>query len=486
MKYKIEIRNIWEFGQRKDDDGRPHQEDSLFPPFGQQSDTDRFFILCDGMGGHAAGEVASSTVCNAMAEVFQPLAAREPFVFSHQNMSAAVDHAFDALDALDIDAASGKSKMGTTMTALVLHDGGATVAHMGDSRVYHIRPGKDRENTSICFQTRDHSLVNDLVAVGEITAEQAKTHPQRNVITRALQPHLDSRPPADIHSISDVRAGDYFYLCSDGMLEQMDDSNICFIFSEDGGDIDSKCNMLLNATRENRDNHTAWIIHVLDVEGVAPAAEQPRPVDSALPPIMGDFDDDASSASEQSAPQQQDTDNVSQDIADDRSTMVNIDENSDPSLSSMASEPKMQESDETESDDYDDDSTRNRKRLWTLLVAIALIAALVVWLLMGRKSSQPADNSTPVATPERTVTHNEKMSLESQHAAPQVSNTKEKTAPPTATPERKEPSSQQVQGAEEMRSSQPSTAVENSQPGKDNKVGDAFSKKKQTDNLGKK
>ena len=273
MKYKLEIRSIWEFGQRKDEEGRPHQEDSLFPHHGEIKPTDRVFILCDGMGGHAAGEVASATVCDAMSQTILPLAAKEPFVFTDEDMKTAVTAAFDALDALD-DGASGKGKMGTTMTALVLHNGGATIAHMGDSRVYHIRPGKQREDTRILFQTRDHSLVNDLVAVGEITAEEAKTHPQRNVITRALQPHTDRRPRPDIaKTIVDIKVGDYFYLCSDGMLEIMDENAIRFNFSEKTGDIDSKVQLLTTATCQNRDNHTAILVHVLEVEDPLPIVE---------------------------------------------------------------------------------------------------------------------------------------------------------------------------------------------------------------------
>lgn len=266
MKYKLEIRSIWEYGQRKDEAGNPHQEDSLFPRHSEFKESDRVFILCDGMGGHAAGEVASATVCEAMSQKLLPLAAQEPFRFCDDDMRAAVTAAYDALDALD-SGTSGKGKMGTTMTALVLHDGGATIAHMGDSRVYHIRPGKGREETQILFQTRDHSLVNDLVAVGEITAEEAKTHPQRNVITRALQPHMEQRSRPDIaKTIVDIRPGDYFYLCSDGMLEIMDDNALRFNFSDTTGDIDSKVKLLTTATSQNRDNHTAILVHVLEVE----------------------------------------------------------------------------------------------------------------------------------------------------------------------------------------------------------------------------
>jgi len=284
MRYKIEIRSIWEFGQRKDENGNPHQEDSLFPAHGKSQPEDRVFILCDGMGGHAAGEVASATVCEAMSKSLLP----QKEVYSDKDIATAVTDAYDTLDTIDSHS-EGKSKMGTTMTCLVLHEGGATIAHMGDSRVYHIRPGKEREDTKILFQTRDHSLVNDLVAIGEITPEEAKTHPRKNVITRALQPHVENRQRADVKTTVDVKPGDWFYLCSDGMLEQMDDSTIRFIFSEATGDIDSKVEMLTQATRENRDNHTAFLIHILEVEDPIHVKEEPSDV---LPPLMGTIEDD--------------------------------------------------------------------------------------------------------------------------------------------------------------------------------------------------
>ena len=66
MKFKLKAYSIWEFGKRVDANGNPHQEDSLFPAHGEQQDSDRLFVLCDGMGGHDAGEVASATVCEAM------------------------------------------------------------------------------------------------------------------------------------------------------------------------------------------------------------------------------------------------------------------------------------------------------------------------------------------------------------------------------------------------------------------------------------
>lgn len=265
MKYRLKVYSIWEYGQRKDAGGNPHQEDSLYPAFGQQKDSDRLFILCDGMGGHDAGEVASATVCEAMAASILNDGHDRDGIFTREDFDRALDAAYDALDAKDNGA---EKKMGTTMTFLKLHDKGASIAHIGDSRVYHIRPGKTGEDTEILFQTEDHSLVNDLIKIGELTREEARFSRQKNVITRAMQPDMPRRDKAAYHTTSDIKAGDYFYMCSDGMLEQqdMDDgTSLRNIFSHQGGDDDNKVEILKTVTARNRDNHTAFIIHVTEV-----------------------------------------------------------------------------------------------------------------------------------------------------------------------------------------------------------------------------
>lgn len=266
MKYKLKVYNIWECGQRKDSQGNEHQEDNIFPESGKLSDDDRLFILCDGMGGHDAGEVASATVCEAMSESILNDGHDQEEIFTSEDFSNALNAAFDALDKKDSGA---EKKMGTTMTFLKLHDKGAFIAHIGDSRVYQIRSGKTGEDTRIVFQTEDHSLVNDLIKIGELTKEEARFSKQKNVITRAMQPNMGRRPKADIYETSDIKAGDYFYMCSDGMLEQPEMENgksLKNIFSEMGGPDEDKVKILELVTSKNRDNHTAFIIHILEVE----------------------------------------------------------------------------------------------------------------------------------------------------------------------------------------------------------------------------
>ena len=266
MRYKIEVYNIWELGKRA------NQEDSLFPGFNQQTPADRLFILCDGMGGHASGEVASSTVCQAMSQSIMSMCPDPEGAFTDEILQQAISDAFGALDAVDPNDGSLK-KMGTTMTFLKLHDNGATIAHMGDSRVYHVRPGQTAEDTQILFVTEDHSLVNDLVKIGELTPEEARTSRQKNVITRAMQPHTERRCKADVYEINDVESGDYFFLCCDGVLEQLTNSRLGEILAngtlDDAGKIKA---IKAVCDGKTRDNYTCWLVPIDVVEQSSKAA----------------------------------------------------------------------------------------------------------------------------------------------------------------------------------------------------------------------
>lgn len=254
MKYKLNIKHIYELGKRD------NQEDSIYPLPGEATNEDRLFIVCDGMGGHDSGEVASKTVCEALSE--KVLAISEPDgLFTEEMFDEALSAAYDVLDTKDTGA---RKKMGTTMTFLKFHAGGCMMAHIGDSRIYQIRGGK------ILFQTSDHSLVNDFVKAELITPEQAKTHPQRNVITRAMQPLMEARSKADKMFTDNIQAGDYFLLCTDGLIENIEDEDFAAILSNEEWTDDEKTAELVRRSVESRDNHSAYLIHVLDVEDESP------------------------------------------------------------------------------------------------------------------------------------------------------------------------------------------------------------------------
>ncbi len=274
MKYRISVYSIEEYGKRVDAAGNPHQEDSMYPAFGQAGPTDRLFILCDGMGGHEAGEVASEAVCRAMAASIYASCPDPEGSFTDESVAKALADAYDALDAHD---SGSDRKMGTTMTMLKLHAGGASLAHIGDSRLYHVRPGNTPDETRILYVSEDHSLVNQLVKAGQLTPEQARMSNKKNVITRAMQPGLDPRPHADVYHTADIMPGDIFFLCSDGMLEhpQMEDGTyLQYVFSQECGPDLQKIETLRQATAENSDNHTAFLVRVEEVsasDGIPPS-----------------------------------------------------------------------------------------------------------------------------------------------------------------------------------------------------------------------
>lgn len=245
---KIDIYNplsIHEIGQRD------NQEDSLWPL--KPSLDDQLFILCDGMGGHEHGEVASQTVCQALGEWYHTKA-NHPL--NREQIEDAIAYAYTQLDKKD---SSEVKKMGTTLTLLYIGKEGVIAAHMGDSRIYHIRP-----MGGVLYQSRDHSLAFDLFQAGEITYEEMCNFDQKNIITRAMTPGVDNRMRPDIISITDVQPDDYFYLCSDGMLEQMSNDKLISLLSSNRTD-EEKQKLLIAATVDNQDNHSAWLIHIKNV-----------------------------------------------------------------------------------------------------------------------------------------------------------------------------------------------------------------------------
>ena len=181
---------------------RDHNEDSLVvaPPL---------YVVCDGMGGHAAGEVASEIAVDVVA-------ARAP---EHAD-AAALGQAVEEANLAVIKAARegvGRAGMGCTCTAAILEKERLVLAQVGDSRAYLLHHGKLQQ------LTRDHSLVADLVEAGQITEAEARVHPQRSVITRALG--SDPRTQPDLFEIN-VETGDRLLLCSDGLSTMLEDDQI--------------------------------------------------------------------------------------------------------------------------------------------------------------------------------------------------------------------------------------------------------------------
>ena len=222
------------------------------------TEEDSLFIVCDGMGGHEKGEVASKLVAEAIANFISQHYTSSCY-FSDNDLRDTINYALDQLDAVGSD--NELKKMGTTLALVLFHKGGCTMAHIGDSRIYHIRKAEKR----ILYKSRDHSLVYDLFQAGELNFEEMSSYPKKNVITRAMMPNMDERPLMDIAHTADIQKGDCFYLCSDGMLERMiDDELLKILCSEKSGE--EKVLQLVALTEKNADNHSAYLIDVREIK----------------------------------------------------------------------------------------------------------------------------------------------------------------------------------------------------------------------------
>ena len=169
------------------------------------------YILADGMGGHLAGEVASRMTADEMQRMLKDCAAPSTELLREAIMKANASVYQKQLSAPEMKG------MGTTLTALWEGDDYVYIGHVGDSRAYLYRDGLFRQ------MTEDHSMVGELVRSGAITEEKARTHPYRNVITRAVGTDEELQP--DVFKII-KRPGDLWLLCSDGLTDMVEDDVI--------------------------------------------------------------------------------------------------------------------------------------------------------------------------------------------------------------------------------------------------------------------
>ena len=215
------------------------------------------FVVSDGMGGHAAGEVASSITVETIGN-------RAPGTADDVLLGAAVE----AANASVIEAAEagvGKPGMGCTATAVLIEKNKMAVAHVGDSRAYVLRHG------TLVRVTHDHSYVEELVDSGQITADEARTHPSRSIITRALGSDPDMY--ADHFSL-EVQNGDRIVLCSDGLSSMVPDSEIEALAVSSATPQQAADNLVAAAlTAGGADNVTVVVVDILN-DGLAEEARK--------------------------------------------------------------------------------------------------------------------------------------------------------------------------------------------------------------------
>jgi PPM family protein phosphatase len=232
------------------------------------------FAVADGMGGHAAGEVAS-------AAALRPIAALDGQEFSQDK--AATDALREAVKAANREVVSearedpGKSGMGTTLTAVIVRDGQLHLGHVGDSRAYLLRGAE-----AIDQLTTDHTLVEQLVQDGRLSRDEIATHPQRSVITRAIG--VDNEVEVDTLAPLVLQPGDQLLLCSDGLTGPVSDEEITSILLDEP-DGDTAVQRLIDAANEHGgpDNITVVLLRVED-DGSPRAAATDHPDEAAGDP----------------------------------------------------------------------------------------------------------------------------------------------------------------------------------------------------------
>jgi PPM family protein phosphatase len=206
-------------------------------------------IIADGMGGHSAGEVASRIAVEVITRVYYA---------DSSAPEAALKKAFQEANREIYQASlvnQSRKGMGTTATALVLQNGSAVCAHVGDSRLYLIRGGQ------IYVMTEEHSVVMEMVRRGIISAEKARHHPDKNVITRALGSAKEIEVSAWQQPFP-VRPGDCFLLCSDGLYDLVEDEEIKRVALDE--EPAAACDKLIALAKQRggHDNITVGIIRV--------------------------------------------------------------------------------------------------------------------------------------------------------------------------------------------------------------------------------
>lgn len=227
---------------------REHNEDSLIvtPPL---------FAVADGMGGHEAGEVASEIAINTLSDLAPEHADADALaravVAANLNVIKAPREGV------------GREGMGTTLTAAILEGERLIIAQVGDSRAYLLHQG------SLQQLTRDHSLMADMIEAGQLTEEEARIHPNRSVITRAIgsDPHMQP----DLYELN-VDTGDRILLCSDGITTMLEDRDVEQILARASSPQECADNLVQAALDAGGyDNATAIII---DVEGFKAVREK--------------------------------------------------------------------------------------------------------------------------------------------------------------------------------------------------------------------
>jgi len=228
---------------------------------------DTLFVVADGMGGHNAGEVASALAVTTLK------AGARVGINSAQTFRELVQQANSVIYTASLDD-STQSGMGTTLTAMSIVEGDeprVLIANVGDSRAYLWRGGV------LTPMSVDHSYVQELVNEGIITPEEARVHPRRNIVTRALG--IDRSVVVDVFNYL-VRTDDRIILCSDGLVDEVSDVEIATVIAQHSNPQDlAEALVLVANTNGGRDNTTVVVVDVLD--DISEPIERAKPDNTA-------------------------------------------------------------------------------------------------------------------------------------------------------------------------------------------------------------
>lgn len=239
---------------------RTSNEDALLAESG-------LFAVADGMGGHNAGEVASALAITTLR------AALRNGVTGHDHLRDLIQQANSVIYTASLDDSTQRG-MGTTLTVVAVVQGQdrlVLVGNVGDSRTYLLRGGE------MSRVTQDHSYVQELVNEGVISEEDARTHPRRNIVTRALG--IDRNVTADIAPL-EVAIGDRLLLCSDGLVDEVDDDEIAAVLRSHTDPAVAAERLVASANSGGgRDNTSVVVVDILSDDAIAPV-DNTRPVAS--------------------------------------------------------------------------------------------------------------------------------------------------------------------------------------------------------------
>jgi PPM family protein phosphatase len=245
MLFSDEITCLNELGRRD------NLEDSVYPAPGAAGPEDRLFLVCDGVGGENKGEIASQIASTEFAAYFRQFPPGTVFQ-ADRYIGQAQKYVLEKMAAY-ADLHPDAQMMSTTLTLVYLVGESVLAAWCGDSRIYHLRDGQ------VLWRSGDHSLVGKLVEQGVLTEEEGSVHPQKNVILRSLSA---SGNPSAIETkwLTDIRGGDYILLCTDGVLEQMNEAKLSKIVTE--GESDKRQLFLDYCYEKTNDNFSLCLLRL--------------------------------------------------------------------------------------------------------------------------------------------------------------------------------------------------------------------------------